>query len=107
MSEAVETANLNVRPTGGRTKFIVGGLILLAAVAYLIVSNLATQQEYFMTVNELMERQGELAGPAQHEVAPRRPPMGNIGVKEPTSQGPQSVDRQDPERPEWEDACLC
>ena len=43
-----------VQPTGGRTKFIIGGLVLLAAVAYLIVSNLATQQEYFITVDELL-----------------------------------------------------
>ncbi len=46
----------------GNTKFLVGGLILLAAVIYLIVSNLLTQQEYFMTINELMERQDQLVG---------------------------------------------
>ncbi len=47
---------------GGRLKFIIGGLILLAAVAYLIVSNLTSQQEYFMTVNDLLSRQSEMAG---------------------------------------------
>lgn len=48
--------------SGGRAKFIVGGVIMLAAVAFLIVTNLTAQQEYFMTINELMARQDELAG---------------------------------------------
>ena len=46
---------------GGRAKFIIGGVIMLAAVVYLIVSNLGSQQ-YFMTVNELSSRKGELVG---------------------------------------------
>lgn len=46
----------------GRAKFTIGGLILLAAVAFLIVSNLTSQQEYFMTVDELTARQSELVG---------------------------------------------
>jgi len=52
----------SAQPAGGRLKFIVGGLILLAAVAYLIVSNLTSQQEYFMTVNDLLSRQSEMVG---------------------------------------------
>lgn len=48
--------------SGGRTKFIVAGVIMLAAVVFLIVSNLTSQQEYFMTINELMSRQSELTG---------------------------------------------
>jgi len=36
--------------------------VMLAAVAYLIVSNIGGQQEYFMTVDELMARRDELAG---------------------------------------------
>jgi len=55
-----------VKPSGGRTKFIIGGAILLAAVAYLIVSGLLTQGEYFVTVNELLSRQDELAGSGQN-----------------------------------------
>jgi cytochrome c-type biogenesis protein CcmE len=47
---------------GGRAKFMIGGLILLAAVVYLIASNLGSQQEFFTTVDELMARQGELTG---------------------------------------------
>ena len=36
-----------------RTKFIFGGLLILAAVVYLIVSSTQASAEYFMTVDEL------------------------------------------------------
>ncbi|HVN15333.1 MAG TPA: cytochrome c maturation protein CcmE [Anaerolineales bacterium] len=36
-----------------RTKFIIGGVLILAAVAYLIVSSTQQNAEYFMTINEL------------------------------------------------------
>lgn len=49
-----------IKPSGGRKKFLIGGLILLAAVAYLIVSGLLTQGQYFVTVEELKEREAEL-----------------------------------------------
>ncbi|HEC22654.1 MAG TPA: cytochrome c maturation protein CcmE [Chloroflexi bacterium] len=51
----------SARPAG-RAKFIIGGLILLAAVAYLIVSNLLSSQQYFITVDELVSRKDELVG---------------------------------------------
>jgi cytochrome c-type biogenesis protein CcmE len=37
----------------GRFKFIMGGLLILAAVIYLIVSSTQASAEYFMTVDEL------------------------------------------------------
>ncbi len=37
----------------GRMKFIIGGVLILAAVAYLIVSSTQQNAEYFVTVNEL------------------------------------------------------
>ncbi len=36
-----------------RTKFILGGLLILAAVVYLIVSSTKASAEYFMTINQL------------------------------------------------------
>lgn len=36
-----------------RTKFILGGVLILAAVVYLIVSSTKASAEYFMTVDEL------------------------------------------------------
>src|SRR6185295_19160727 len=41
------------RPAGFRMKFIVGGLVLLAANAYLIISGIGSGQEYFKTVDEV------------------------------------------------------
>ncbi len=63
MAEATaNTASSPAMRAGGRTKFLIGGLILLAAVAYLIISNLGSSQQYFMTVNELQARRNELVG---------------------------------------------
>ena len=45
----------------GRAKFIVGGVILLAAVVYLIATNLIGQQQYFITVDALLKNQAEYA----------------------------------------------
>jgi cytochrome c-type biogenesis protein CcmE len=39
-----------------RTKFIIGGLFILAAVVYLIVSSTQASAEYFMTVDEISAR---------------------------------------------------
>lgn len=37
----------------GRSKFIIGGLLILAAVVYLIASSTQASAEYFMTVDEV------------------------------------------------------
>jgi cytochrome c-type biogenesis protein CcmE len=37
----------------GRMKFVIGGVLILAAVIYLIASSTQANAEYFMTVNEL------------------------------------------------------
>ncbi len=41
----------------GRTKFIVGGVLILAAVVYLIFSATKANAEYFMTVDELKAKE--------------------------------------------------
>ena len=46
----------------GRGKFIIGGLLILAAVIYLIVSATQANAEYFMTVNELKSKGNSLIG---------------------------------------------
>ena len=45
-----------------RTKFIVGGMLILAAVVYLIVSATKANAEYFMTVEELNAQAASLTG---------------------------------------------
>lgn len=46
----------------GRSKFIIGGLFILAAVVYLIVSASQAEAEYFMTVDELKADTTNLVG---------------------------------------------
>lgn len=46
----------------GRTKFIVGGLLILAAVVYLIASSTQANAEYFMTIDELKSKGTEIVG---------------------------------------------
>ncbi len=48
--------------TRGRAKFIVGGLLILAAIVYLIATSTATGAQYYLTVQELQARAGEFAG---------------------------------------------
>src|SRR5689334_13060617 len=42
------------KKAGGRLKFLVGGLLILGAVAYLIVSGTLTGTQYFITVNDAL-----------------------------------------------------
>jgi cytochrome c-type biogenesis protein CcmE len=45
-----------------RTKFVVGGLLILVALIYLIYSSTKANAEYFMTVDELQTRSDSLLG---------------------------------------------
>ncbi len=40
----------------GRAKFIVGGLLIVAAIIYLIVSSTRASAQYFLTVDELLAK---------------------------------------------------
>jgi len=58
MEQAVE-----VRPgIGGRAKFIFGGVLIIAAVIYLVVSSTSASAQYFFTVDELKARGNEIVG---------------------------------------------
>jgi cytochrome c-type biogenesis protein CcmE len=46
--------------SGGRTKFILGGLLIFAAVVYLIVSSTRASAQYFMTVDEVLAKGSEV-----------------------------------------------
>jgi cytochrome c-type biogenesis protein CcmE len=46
----------------GRKKFLVGGIVILAAVVYLIVSSTQASAEYFMTINELKSKGSAVVG---------------------------------------------
>lgn len=45
-----------------RTKFLLGGFLILAAVVYLIVSSTQANAEYFMTIQELNAKGQEVVG---------------------------------------------
>ncbi len=51
-----------VKPSGGRAKFIIGGLLIVAAVVYLIVSSIQSSSQYFLTVTELQGKSSSLVG---------------------------------------------
>lgn len=58
-----QTLNTDSQPrAAGRAKFIVGGLLIFAAVVYLIVSSTQANAQYFLTVEELNEKSGSVAG---------------------------------------------
>jgi len=45
-----------------RMKFVLGGLLILAAVVYLIVSSTSASAEYFMTIDELNAKGSSMVG---------------------------------------------
>jgi len=47
--------------TAGRAKFIIGGLLIIAAVVYLIVSSTQANAQYFLTVDELIAKGDQVA----------------------------------------------
>ncbi|MGD2026636.1 MAG: cytochrome c maturation protein CcmE [Anaerolineales bacterium] len=57
----MESLDSYEQPVGraNRSKFIVGGLIILAAVVYLIISSTSAGAQYFFTVDELFAKGAE------------------------------------------------
>jgi cytochrome c-type biogenesis protein CcmE len=48
---------VEARPrSGGRIKFIIGGLLIIAAIAYLIITSTRANAQYFFTIDELLSR---------------------------------------------------
>lgn len=66
--------------SGGRAKFIIGGLLIVAAVIYLIVTSTQASAQYFLTVDELAERGGSEIG---REVRISGAVLGDTVVYEP------------------------
>jgi cytochrome c-type biogenesis protein CcmE len=58
MEQAVEA-----RPRfGGRIKFVIGGLLIIVAIAYLIISSTKANAQYFFTIDELISRGQSMVG---------------------------------------------
>jgi len=47
---------------GGRIKFIIGGLLIITAIAYLIISSTKANAQYFFTIDELISRGQSMVG---------------------------------------------
>jgi cytochrome c-type biogenesis protein CcmE len=62
----MELAEQNLRPAkpaaANRLKFIIGGVLIAAAVVYLIWSSATASAQYFLTVDEIQVRGAEYAG---------------------------------------------
>lgn len=48
--------------TASRAKFIVGGLLIVAAIVYLIITSTRASAQYFLTVDELATKGGSVIG---------------------------------------------
>lgn len=48
-----ETIAPPARPAANRTKFIIGGVLIIAAIVYLIISSTQSNAQYFLTIDEL------------------------------------------------------
>jgi cytochrome c-type biogenesis protein CcmE len=46
----------------GRLKFIIGGLLIIAAAVYLIISSTSANAQYFLTLDELKAKANDLKG---------------------------------------------
>ena len=52
-----------IRPaSNSRIKFIIGGLLIIAAIVYLILSSTQSNAQYFLTIQELQARGGAIIG---------------------------------------------
>jgi len=50
------------RPSAGRSKFLLGGLLIVAAIIYLIVTATQSTAQYFLTVDELRAKGTGIVG---------------------------------------------
>ena len=47
--------------SSGKAKFLIGGLLIAAAIVYLIASSTQASAQYYLTIDELVEREAEVA----------------------------------------------
>ncbi len=62
MAEAVLEGTQTQTGSTSRVKFLVGGLVILAAVGYLIVTSFGSSAQYFLTVSELRAKGTNIIG---------------------------------------------
>ncbi len=62
MTESRAMDAVHQKPTGGKVKFLIGGLLIVAAVIFLIATSLQSSSQYFLTVEELNEKGSAMLG---------------------------------------------
>ena len=50
--------------SGSRAKFLIGGLLMVAAVVYLVVSSTQAAAQYYLTIDEMIAKGGQVDGRA-------------------------------------------
>jgi cytochrome c-type biogenesis protein CcmE len=70
----------------GRSKFIIGGILILAAVVYLIFSSTQANAQYYVTIGELQEK--------RHEISDRELRISGAVLGESIQYDPQSLTLQ-------------
>ncbi len=51
-----------VTRSGNRAKFLIGGLLVIGAIIYLVVTTMGSTQQYFYTVNEIQAKGASVVG---------------------------------------------
>ena len=63
MAQTTVTSDaLAARSGGGRLKFLVGGLLIIAAIVYLVATSLQSTAQYFFTVQEVQSKGASVVG---------------------------------------------
>lgn len=62
LAENRALGSVRVKQSGSKVKFLIGGLLIVAAVVYLIVSSLSSTSQYFLTVKELQGKGSAMVG---------------------------------------------
>ncbi len=64
MSESSLTSGSEARgkPSGQQTKFIIGGIVVVAVVAYLIFTSISGSTAYYLTIGELKAKGADVYG---------------------------------------------
>ena len=62
MAQTIATPNAASAKGGIRPKFLIGGLLILAAIAYLVITTTQNSAQYFWTIQELKARGSGAAG---------------------------------------------
>jgi cytochrome c-type biogenesis protein CcmE len=62
MAETTVGSQVFAPRSGGRTKFLVGAVLIIAAIIYLVVTSLQSTAQYFYTIDEIQARGAALVG---------------------------------------------